>query len=102
MTHTTGKWAYSEVPNDKGYWIVQAGKTDICIMQDNKSHMGKDTDPDPKTCKANARLISLAPDMLAAIKEYLRVKSKIKRDFTPEEKTDARQALKQLINQIEG
>jgi len=62
MTHTSGEWVIRKAKSGNDYAIVAGG---YLIVAEVFEQIGEDTVIDPK---ANARLISAAPEMLEALK----------------------------------
>lgn len=65
-------WNWLEDESSPNYFLIKSGDINICIMQSRDSDMGLKTDPTRKQCIANARLISAAPDLLAALQDLAR------------------------------
>lgn len=86
--HTPAPWMHEYDETSKGYWHIYGNNGDIlvCSMQDNKSVMGNNKDPKPKTCQANARLIAAAPELLEALKMMVKLVNRTSLEVMPEVK----------------
>jgi hypothetical protein len=89
--HTPGPWSVEPYSRDSGHQITVPLKIDnVCIAIAPDLW---DCDGGRATCEANAHLIAAAPDLLAALKEVVRISDR---------KHDAWDAARVAIAKAEG